>query len=58
MQTGGKKFEKTERTKFRKKVESYGEAYGEGQKLKDFKKKHNDKIAYRLLKQERNQEFD
>ena len=54
MQTGGKKFEKTERTKFRKKVESYGE----GQKLKDFKKKHNDKIAYRLLKQERNQEFD
>lgn len=50
MQTGGKKFEKTEKTKFRKNHETHGE----GQKLKQFKKRHTDKLTYRLLKQEKN----
>jgi hypothetical protein len=45
METGGKKFVKPQKTKFRKNKD------GENQKL--FKQKQHDKNAYRLLKQDR-----
>lgn len=44
MLSGGKKYQKPEKTKFRKHQES---------ELKNGKQKHHDKSFYRLLKQEK-----
>lgn len=51
MQYGGKKFEKTEKTKFKKNRESWGDGPAP-QKLKQFKKRHHDRTTYRLVKSE------
>lgn len=54
MQYGGKKFQKTEKTKFKKNRESWGDG---PQKLKEFKKRHHDKSTYRLIRNE-DKEYD
>jgi hypothetical protein len=48
MQHGGKKFEKPQKTKFRKN----GEWNESPQKLKEFKKRHHDRSTYRLVRNE------
>lgn len=49
MQHGGNKFEKIEKTKFKKNQDAWDNG---PQKLKEFKKRHHDKSMYRLRKNE------
>lgn len=48
MQHGGKKFEKPQRTKFKRNRD-----WDDGpQKLKEFKKRHHDRSTYRMMRNE------